>query len=123
MQCGITPAARRRSWRNCCTQIRLPLRGRTKNLEAKGLLIRRDAPSDRRSQLLYPTKKAESLRSSKAEIEAAFYEYLTNVLTAEEAAAFAAALNKLYTASKTESRAGFPHFRKAAGGEAAHEKG
>lgn len=59
---------------------------RTKNLEAKGLLIRRDAPSDRRSQLLYPTKKAESLRSSKAEIEAAFYEYLTNVLTAEEAA-------------------------------------
>ena len=64
---------------------------RTKNLEAKGLLIRRDAPSDRRSQLLYPTKKAESLRSSKAEIEAAFYEYLTNVLTAEEAAAFAAA--------------------------------
>mgnify|MGYP001461009760 CR=1 FL=1 len=51
---------------------------RTKNLEAKGLLIRRDAPSDRRSQLLYPTKKAESLRSSKAEIEAAFYEYLTN---------------------------------------------
>ena len=94
-----------------------------KNLEAKGLLIRRDAPSDRRSQLLYPTKKAESLRSSKAEIEAAFYEYLTNVLTAEEAAAFAAALNKLYTASKTESRAGFPHFRKAAGGEAAHEKG
>ena len=88
---------------------------RTKNLEAKGLLIR--------SQLLYPTKKAESLRSSKAEIEAAFYEYLTNVLTAEEAAAFAAALNKLYTASKTESRAGFPHFRKAAGGEAAHEKG
>ena len=47
---------------------------RTKNLEAKGLLIRRDAPSDRRSQLLYPTKKAESLRSSKAEIEAAFYE-------------------------------------------------
>lgn len=58
-----------------------------------------------------------------AEIEAAFYEYLTNVLTAEEAAAFAAALNKLYTASKTESRAGFPHFRKAAGGEAAHEKG
>ena len=44
-------------------------------------------------------------------------------ITQEEAAAFAAALNKLYTASKTESRAGFPHFRKAAGGEAAHEKG
>lgn len=47
---------------------------------------------------------------------------LAELLHADKAA-FAAALNKLYTASKTESRAGFPHFRKAAGGEAAHEKG
>ena len=94
---------------------------RTKNLEAKGYLTRQDAPNDRRSQLLYPTEKAENLKSSKAEVEAAFYEYLTGVLTAEEAAAFAASLNKLYTASKTESRAGFPHFRKAAGGETTHE--
>ena len=76
---------------------------------------------NRRSQLLYPTEKAENLKSSKAEVEAAFYEYLTGVLTEEEAAAFAASLNKLYTASKTESRAGFPHFRKAAGGETTHE--
>ena len=72
---------------------------RTKNLEGKGYLTRQDAP--------------------KAEVEAAFYEYLTGVLTQEEAAAFAAALNKLYTASKTESRAGFPHFRNTAGGETA----
>ena len=122
MQCGITPAARRRSWRNCCTQIRLPLRGGQKS-GSKGSFDPQRCPQRPAQQLLYPTKKAESLRSSKAEIEAAFYEYLTNVLTAEEAAAFAAALNKLYTASKTESRAGFPHFRKAAGGEAAHEKG
>ena len=93
---------------------------RTKNL-AKGYLTRQDAPNDRRSQLLYPTEKAENLKSSKAEVEAAFYEYLTGVLTAEEAAAFAATLQKLYTASKTESRAGFPHFRKAAGGETTHE--
>ena len=91
---------------------------RTKNLETKGYLVRQDAPNDRRSQLLYPTEKAESLKASKAEIEAAFYEYLTGALTQEEAAAFAAALDKLYTASKTESRAGFPHFRRAAGGEA-----
>ena len=33
----------------------------------------------------------------------------------QEAAAFAAALNKLYAASKAESRAGFPHFTGAAG--------
>ena len=87
---------------------------RTKNLEAKGYLVRRDAPNDRRSQLLDPTEKAESLRSSKAEIEASFYEYLTAALSQEEAAAFAATLHKLYTVSKTESRAGFPHFRQAA---------
>ena len=63
--------------------------------------------------------KAERLKASKAEIEAAFYEHLTGALTREEAAAFAAALDKLYTASKTESRAGFPHFRNTAGGETA----
>ena len=84
---------------------------RTKNLEAKGYLVRRDAPHDRRSQLLYPAEKAENLKSSKAEIEAAFYEYLMNTLTKEEAAAFAGTLNKLYAASKAESRAGFSHFR------------
>ena len=84
---------------------------RTKNLETKGYLVRKDAPNDRRSQLLYPTEKAESPKSSKAEIEAAFYEYLTSTLSKEEAAAFAAALQKLYTASKLESRAGFPHLK------------
>ena len=88
---------------------------RTRNLEAKGYLVRRDAPNDRRSQLLYPAPKAELLKASKAEIEAAFYEYLLGALTPEEAAQFAAALNKLYLASKAESRAGFPHFAGAAG--------
>lgn len=102
-----------------CTQARLAeilhadkaaIARRTKNLEAKGFLVRRDDPSDRRSQLLFPTPRAEALKSSKAEIEAGFYEYLTSALTAEEAATFGAMLNKLYAASKAESRAGFPHF-------------
>lgn len=83
---------------------------RTKNLEAKGFLVRKGNPNDRRSQLLYPTWRAETLKSSKAEIEAAFYEYLTTALSAEEANTFAALLDKVYTASKTESRAGFPHL-------------
>jgi len=88
---------------------------RTKNLEAKGYLVRREDPDDRRSRLLFPTEKAESLKGSKAEVEAAFYAYLTSALTEEEAAVFAGLLDRLYTASKTESRAGFPHF---IGGEA-----
>lgn len=86
---------------------------RTKNLEAKGFLVRQDDPNDRRSQLLYPTEKAEAMKASKAEIEASFYEYLTSVLTNDESETFAALLNKLYTASKIESRAGFPHFIQA----------
>lgn len=94
---------------------------RTRSLEAKGYLIRRDAPHDRRSQLLYPTEQAESLKASKAEIEASFYEFLTDTLTQEEAAAFARALDKLYAASKAESRAGFPHFQGAQGGLADDE--
>lgn len=83
---------------------------RTKNLEAKGFLTREDDPNDRRSQLLYPTEKAEMMKSSKAEIEASFYGCITSVLTNDEAEIFAKLLDRLYTASKTESRKGFPHF-------------
>ena len=102
-----------------CTQAKLAeilhadkaaIARRTKNLEEKGYLVRRDDPEDRRSQLLYPTAQAEALKSSKAEIEASFYEYLTSVLTEEDAETFAALLDRVYTVSKTESRAGFPHF-------------
>ena len=101
-----------------CTQAKLAeilhadkaaIARRTKNLEAKGYLVRRDDPKDRRSRLLYPTERAEELKSSKVGIETSFYEYLVSVLSAEEAETFAALLDRLYRASKTESRAGFPH--------------
>ena len=102
-----------------CTQAKLAeilhadkaaIARRTKNLETKGYLVRKDDPNDHRSQLLYPTEQAEMLKSSKAEIEASFYEYLTSVLTEEERAIFAVLLDKLYTVSKAESRMGFPHL-------------
>lgn len=104
-----------------CTQAKLAeilhadkaaIARRTKNLENKGYLVRKDDPNDKRSQLIYPTEQADTLKSSKAEIEASFYEYLTSSLTDEEAAAFVTLLDKIYVASKTESRAGFPHFIK-----------
>ena len=104
-----------------CTQAKLAeilhadkaaIARRTKNLEAKGYIIRKDAPNDRRSQLLYPTEKAEEMKSSKEEIESSFYEYLTSTLSESEADTFAELLDKLYNVSKTESRAGFPHFMK-----------
>ena len=89
---------------------------RTESLEAKGYLVRRENPADGRGRLLYPTEKAEGLKVSKAAIETAFYEYLTATLTADEHQAFGALLDRLYRASKTESRAGFPHLLAVAGG-------
>ena len=83
---------------------------RTKNLEAKGYLIRRDAPNDRRSQLLYPTEKAEGLRNSKAQVETTFYEWLLAELPEAEKVAFCKTLDTIYRRSKQESRAGFPHI-------------
>ena len=72
--------------------------------------MRQEDASDRRCQLLFPTAKAETLKSSKAEIEASFYRYLTASLTEEEAEVFASLLDRLYNTAKSESRAGFPHF-------------
>ena len=113
-----------------CTQAKLAellhadkaaIARRTKNLETKGYLVRKDDPNDRRSQLLYPTEQAEALKASKAEIEASFYEYLTAGLTDEECKTFAALLDRIYRTSKTESRAGFPHFIHKAGGDTPDE--
>ncbi|MDD6188745.1 MAG: MarR family transcriptional regulator [Clostridiales bacterium] len=82
---------------------------RTANLEQKGYLIRKENPADGRSQLLYATEKAEELKTSKAMVESAFYEWLLEGLDAAEQASFTAALEKLYLRSKRESRSGFPH--------------
>lgn len=102
-----------------CTQARLcellnadkaAVARRTRNLEEKGYLIRKPDPDDRRSMLLYPTEKADELKSSKADIESAFYVYILSVLGDDEKKTFSSLLERVYTASKTESRAGFPHI-------------
>ena len=49
---------------------------RAASLETKGYLIRKPNPWDGRSQLLYATEKAESLKNSKAEMEAVLDEWL-----------------------------------------------
>lgn len=84
---------------------------RTRNLEKKGYLIRKPSPEDKRSFLLYPTKKAEELKLSKAEIESSFYSFLLSGLTDDEKVSFVRTLEKIYNISKAESRAGFPHFK------------
>ncbi|MCI2058914.1 MAG: MarR family winged helix-turn-helix transcriptional regulator [Oscillibacter sp.] len=90
---------------------------RCTNLEAKGYLVRRQDPEDGRSRRLYPTEKAETLKLSKAAAEAAYYEWLTEPLTAQDRASFLRILDALYRRSKAESKAGFPHAAKRLSGE------
>lgn len=83
---------------------------RTASLERKGYLRREPNPEDGRSHLLFPTEKAEGLRNAKADAENLFYEYIMAGLSEAERTAFLSALDSLYTRSKEESRAGFPHI-------------
>lgn len=75
--------------------------------QLKGYLIRRDNPEDKRSQLLYATKKAEGLKNSKVSIESTFYEWLMEELDESETEHFCKMLDRLYLRSKKESRSGF----------------
>ena len=95
---------------------------RAASLEAKGYLVRRENPNDHRSQLLFATEKAETLRNSKATVEQTFYEWLLEELTESDRDNFCRILNELYLRSKTQSRAGFPDgAARLETGESKHE--
>lgn len=81
---------------------------RVASLEQKGYLIRKENPSDGRSQLLYAEEKADLLKNSKAQVETVFYEWLLEALSVREQEEFSRLLDKLYLRSKQESRNGFP---------------
>ena len=100
------------SQKEACLQLNMDkgaVARRTANLELKGYMVRKSNPADGRSQLLYATEKAERLKTSKAAVETAFYEWLLAELPEEEKATFAGTLDKLYLRAKKESRGGFPH--------------
>ena len=82
------------------------------SLEHKGYLVREVNPEDKRSQLLYATEQAESLKNSKAHIETVFYEWLLEDLPEAEKETFCATLDKLYWKSKEERRTGFTKIAK-----------
>jgi DNA-binding MarR family transcriptional regulator len=90
---------------------------RTASLEAKGYLVRKNNPDDKRSQCLFATEKAEELKNSKAALEANFYEWLTDGIDEKEAAGFLKVLNKLYNKAKAERLSGFCHIRDRAAEE------
>ena len=80
---------------------------RVASLEHKGYLVREVNPEDKRSQLLYATEQAESLKNSKAHIETVFYEWLLAELPEEEKESFCRTLDTLYWRSKRQRQAGF----------------
>ena len=95
---------------------------RAASLEAKGYLVRRENPNDHRSQLLFATEKAETLRNSKATVEQTFYEWLLEELTESDRDNFCRILDELYLRSKTQARAGFPDVAaRLETGESKHE--
>ena len=95
---------------------------RAASLEGKGYLVRRENPNDHRSQLLFATEKAETLRNSKATVEQTFYEWLLEELTESDRDNFCRILNELYLRSKTQARAGFPDVAaRLETGESKHE--
>lgn len=95
---------------------------RAASLEAKGYLVRRENPNDHRSQLLFATEKAETLRNSKATVEQTFYEWLLEELTESDRDNFCRILSELYLRAKTQSRAGFPDVAaRLETGESKHE--
>ena len=115
---GITQAA----LREILTLDKGAAARRAASLETKGYLVRKPNPKDGRSQLLYATEKADSLKNSKASVEALYYAWLEEALTPEDNAEFCRILNKLYTRSKAESKAGFPNLtRRFLGGEGKNE--
>lgn len=82
---------------------------RAASLEAKGYLLRKPNPNDKRSQLLFATQKAEELKNSKASIETAFYDWLTSELSETDKKEFCRILDILYWKSKEERRTDFIH--------------
>ena len=63
------------------------------SLEAKGYLIRRDNPEDKRSQLLYATKRRRA--ENQVSIESTFYEWLMEELDESETEHFCEMLDRL----------------------------
>lgn len=89
----------------------------TVNLEAKGYILRKENPEDKRSQLLFATERAEALKNSKAHVEASFYTWLLEGLTESERTEFARMLDILYQRCKAESKGSFPEMSARIGRE------
>lgn len=86
-----------------------------KSLCQRGYIIRRPSRRDGRAYELFPTPKAEELKKDKRALESAYYSYLLEGLSEEEATAFAELLDKVYLRSKEESKRDFADLKAAIG--------
>ena len=82
-----------------------------KSLCLRGYIVRRPSRSDKRAYELFPTAKAEQLKKDKRALETAYYSYLLEGLSEEEAARFAELLDKVYSRSKEESKREFASIK------------
>lgn len=77
------------------------------SLSRKGYIRTEPDRRDRRSKLLFATAKAEAIKTSKTQVEAFYYEWLTEDIPEEELERFLETLDKLYWKAKKERRAEF----------------
>ncbi|MCD7818927.1 MAG: hypothetical protein LUH07_07740, partial [Lachnospiraceae bacterium] len=82
---------------------------RAVNLEQKGYLTRKENPADGRSQLVYPSEKADSLKNSGNAAEELFYEWLLEAFSEKERESFCEMLDILCQKAEQESRDGYPN--------------
>ena len=83
---------------------------RAANLEAKGYIIRKPDPKDGRGKQLFATEKGDTVKNSKASVEAFFYEWLLEDVIGEERDIFLAVLDRIYWKSKNERRSEFENL-------------
>lgn len=80
------------------------------SLEKKGYITREKSKTDARAVCVYPTAKANSLKTNKENIENIYYEWLLSDIDSNSKAIFFEVLNEIYLKSKIESRNNFKNI-------------
>ena len=80
---------------------------RARNLEKKGFIKILPSETDGRSKRIYSTELSEVVKQSKTDVEAEFYEWLTQDVEEEKFRVFLEVLDGLYRKGKASRRLGF----------------
>lgn len=80
------------------------------SLEKKEYIIRNKSVNDARSICIYPTAKAENLKTNKEYIENCYYQWLLEDIDDNKKEIFLQVLDEIYKKSKNESRNNFKNI-------------